>query len=192
MAPPSGKIWSRYRENAVAVAAIVGTVAAIAAGLIAYLQLSDQTSTQKKGELQGQAESVSAAVLGEDPSRFAREPYVAGTRIGLYNKSDAPVRHVIVTLVVNNRSARGYDSELQREDQRYLLVLPPGKSVVEVSAGWHGMSAQPGAEIAFVDQAGRGWVRPSGGTLLKIASPVAYYGLSEPLGWGEAAPAHSG
>jgi hypothetical protein len=173
-------------------AAIVGTIAAIGGGLVAYLQLSNQTSAQRKGELQGQAERISAAVLGEDPTRFAKEPYTAGTRIGLYNRSDAPVSHVVVTLVTNERSARGYDAELRREAQRYVLTLPPGKSEVEVSAGWHGMSAQPGAEIAFVDQGGRGWLRRSDGVLTKIASPVSHYGLQEPMGWGEAVPAATG
>lgn len=154
--------------------------------MTAYFQSRGQASTQSKGELRAQAERISAAVLGEDPARYRREPLTAGTRIGVYNNSDATINHVVVTLVIGDRGARDYDPELRHEAQRYLLFLPPGKAEVEVSASWHGGSAQPNA--AFVDQSGRSWVRESDGALKKIGSPVSYYGLPDPMAWGEAVP----
>lgn len=180
------------RENAVAIAAIVGTVAAIGGAVFAYLQFYTQASEHSRVELRGQAEDISAAVIGEDPTRFNREPYIAGTRIGLYNKSNAPVRDVVVTLVTNNHSGRELPQESRREFQRYVGSLPPGESEVEVSAGWHGMFAQPNVEIAFIDQSGRSWLRRADGVLEQIKDPASYYGLPNPMDWGEATPVRGG
>jgi hypothetical protein len=192
MTERSNKFWRLHRDNAVAIAAIIGTIAAIGGAVFAYLQLSNQTSAQKKAEVQGQAEDISAVAIGEDGARFNKEPYVAGTRIGIYNKSSTPVNHVVVTLVTNDRSGLGLESEQKRESQRYVRALPPGEFEVEVSAGWHGMSAQPGVELAFEDQSGRSWLRRATGTLVQIHDPVSYYGLPNPMDWGSAVPLRGG
>jgi hypothetical protein len=142
------RLWGHHRENAVAVAVIVGTLIAIAGVVIAYLAFRDQATTQSKAqvaqhsaEVRAQAEQVSATTLaGNDGFPITMQPSGrAVTRIGLYNRSQTPVYNAVVTLVLVQGAGakRGIEEtrpELKYLFQRDLSAIPPGESEVQVSS----------------------------------------------------------
>jgi hypothetical protein len=173
-------------------------IAALVGVMIAYQQLHQQTSSEETDRaakrlaaIRRQAGAISA-VVGETlpPDGEAR------TRIVLYNRSSAPVRNAVVTLVIlrgsGPRSGREMAQMLRNEWQRYLNVIPPGRSDLWVGAGWEGMMRQPGVELAFTDQAGRHWLCAAAGKLVQLhETPEKYYGLDklhEALPWEDPRP----
>jgi hypothetical protein len=202
MPPVLRKLWSHHRENAVAIAVIGTLVVAIGAAFIAYLTLHNETSTQAREraeqratEIRAQAEQVSTGTIaGQSGFPITEHGHQSVTRIGLYNRSNAPVYNAVVTLVLvqgaGPRVAREVQSViLRREFQRDLTTIPPGESEVQVSPGWAGMMARPGIEIAFTDHASRNWIRYANGVLVEIPEPPAsYYRLPRPINWTAPAP----
>jgi hypothetical protein len=142
----------------------------------------------RAAEATAQAERISAGTIAGQ-SEFPQTEYPNHrlvTRVGLYNRSSAPIANAVVTLVLVQGAGPKLgvqltDPHLRREFQRDLSTIPPGEWEVQVSPGWAGMLRRPGIEIAFTDQAGRNWVRYSSGLLEQIhESPAAYYRIQPP------------
>lgn len=178
-----------------ALVTIAGLVVAVIVGWFVYLQFRDERSAQsaqRAAALRSQASGIAAAFIpGGDGFPITDLPGgTAVTRILLVNGSRAPVYHAIVSLVLvqgaGPRTARQYPNDplLRREFQRYLTDIPPGRSEVDLSPDWAGMSARPGIEIAFTDGNARNWLRLADGTLQQITQPAAqYYRLTPPINW---------
>jgi hypothetical protein len=187
------ELWAKSREHLTAIATIIVVPFVIAGAIIAYLAFRDQAVHDSKEEaakntaaIRAQAEQVSAATIAGEGG-FPMSGSV--TRVALYNRSIAPVYKVVVTLVLVQGAGPRYATEmtrpdLRREFQRYYTSLVPGKYEAQVSAGWGGMMARPGIEIAFTDSNGRSWARYANGKLVRLPQPPeAYYRLEEPVNW---------
>lgn len=106
----------------------------------------------------------------------------------LSNQSHQPVYQAVISRVVaigaGIRFGREIPRELSLEDQREVLVIPPGEYKIQFPGGFYGMGAQPGFEIAFQDQAGKYWARSGTGVLKQISKPpLSYYNISLPPSW---------
>jgi hypothetical protein len=91
-------------------------------------------------------------------------------------------------LVVSNTSTQpvfnGHGGEGVPPDyRRVFLEVPPGTFEVAVSSHWHGMSATPGAEVAFTDRTGRAnWIRRANGDLEEGGeSAIEHYDIGRPF-----------
>jgi hypothetical protein len=165
----------------------------IGGAIVGYIALHDQSSHDAREEaaktaaaIRQQAEHISAApIAGEGGFPISGN----ATRIALYNRSSAPVTHVVVTLVLVQGAGPRYAAEvtepsLRRSYQRYFTSLPPGNYEARVSPGWAGMMARPGIEVGFTDANGRSWGRYADGQLVSLpAPPESYYKLEEPVNW---------
>jgi hypothetical protein len=185
---PFQAIWAASRDNIIAAAGIVTVLLTLAGLGIAYLGFHDTTlheSREEAAHKAAQAEQVSASVAQE----FFDAHHTEATRVAMYNHSSLPVYNAVVTLVLVQGAGPRYGTEvnklaLEGEYQRYFSSIPPGKYETQVSAGWAGMMARPGIEIAFTDHSGQNWVRYANGRLVALAkTPALYYKLDEPVGW---------
>lgn len=183
-------------------------LAAVTAGIVGWLQISDERDARKDAEREhaglerrAQADEIAIWPAGTEGNSSAV----------LSNRSRQPVYGVVISRV----SAQGYGvqtgqqigesaptperrKEASRLEQREFSVLPPGEYWVkfgrEYMAGpkalpphYHSSGEPTGYEIAFQDQAGQSWVRYATGSLKEIQrTPIAFYGLGDPTGlsWG--------
>lgn len=140
-------------------------------------------------------EQVFAAI---EPSRNGEVVGQAGPHsvvyIDLYNNTDAPVYNAIVSLVFIQGAAWHSGVELARtpyvsDFQRYVQTIPPGRFRVAVQQPQAAMFLRPGAEVAYTDGEGDNWIRTTNGALQAIGeSPIAYYGIPQPVDWIEPTP----
>ncbi len=106
----------------------------------------------------------------------------------LANRSDQPVYEVVVSLAfVQGGAPRTTEDWAKAGDHQFpytrcLVVLPPGRFRVEVPAGWGGMMARPGAEIAFTDVQGNSWIRRTNGVVEELGqNAIDAFGISRPV-----------
>src|ERR1017187_3004463 len=190
--------WAKSREHLTAIATIIVVPFVIGGAIVGYLAFHDQNSHNSKQEasqnaaaVRAQAERVSATTIaGEGGFPISNLGHGrSATRVALYNRSNAPIYDVVVTLVlVQGAGPRFGDEEHERlmkqEFQRYFGTVPPGQYEAQVSPMWAGMMARPGIEIAFNDSNGRSWVRYANGQVVALnGSTAAYYHLEEPANW---------
>jgi hypothetical protein len=180
-APNGGKEGRSRRETLVAAATIIGVLIAAAGLWLTY----SATREDKNSKSRAQAERVSATLQAPDPSDTS-----GATTIELFNHSDTPVTHAVVTLVLVQGAGPRTGLEVRQNPaiadtwQRELTTIPPGRSETEVSADWGAPGARPGVELAFTDSNGKHWLRPADGSLRSIPKPAdAYYGIPEPIDW---------
>lgn len=78
------------------------------------------------------------------------------------------------------RKGTGYVPEIWRTE---VFVVPPGTWEVGLTAHWGGMSARPGAEVAFRDAGGNFWARRANGALEELpADPFDHLNVARPIG----------
>jgi hypothetical protein len=191
-------MWAKSREHLTAIATIVVVPFVIGGAIVGYLAFHDENSRDSKQEasqaaatVRAQAERVSATTIaGEGGFPISNLGHGrSATRIALYNRSNAPIYDVVVTLVLVQGAGPRFGAEvkerfLRHEFQRYFGSVPPGQYEAQVSQMWAGMMARPGIEIAFRDSNGRTWVRYANGQLVALNEPTAtYYKLEEPVNW---------
>jgi hypothetical protein len=194
---PQQSWWGNHRGDLTDFSTVIVVPAIFVTLIVGYLSLHDQRAheireekAQRLAAARSQAEQVSA-VPGTGTGTWPEiEPKhgEAYTPITMSNRSATPVYNVVVTLVLVEGAGAHRAVELERQAQgpyqQYFSALPPGDYEARVAAGWGGMMARPGVEIAFRDSAGRSWVRYATGELAQLSKePVAYYHLDEPIGW---------
>jgi len=91
------------------------------------------------------------------------------TRVLISNGSSLPVYEVVVTLVIlfGGGAKRGPETGPEWPCRAFVAVLPPRRWLVDLPIGWAGMHREPGVEIAFMDSAGRTWVREPRGLVIE-------------------------
>lgn len=147
--------------------ASIGTMAAI---VVALWQIRGDRRQVATRERRAQAESISAWYDGDSQ---------IGSDLVVRNSSEQPIYEVVVTLVIDGHTGR----RALPDHQRTFLVVPPGNHRVRVGGRRRGMSAAPGAEVAFSDRTGAAhWVRRADGSLIELEGPpIEYYDISRPF-----------
>jgi hypothetical protein len=161
-------------------------VAAVVGGYVGLQQLSDERGARHAAETEtlqlerrAQANEVSTWMVGQESEN--------DVTVVVSNDSHQPIYRAVISRVgiqgggaVDPRAI----SPTGVQDQREVLVVPPGEYKLEFPGGFGGMNAQSGFEISFQDQAGHDWVRSAGGRLAQIGQdPIAYYKVDLPPEW---------
>jgi len=160
----------------------LGDLATWIGGAAAFLLLwwtVSQILRQRKYE---HAEKISAWVADEGPNKH--------TYVDVSNGSNWPIYEVVVNLVayqgaapLTGRELNNFPKELIKYRKMYQVV-PPGKHTEAFAGFYRGMHLHPGVEIAFIDKAGRYWIRNAQGKLRKLKnSPLDYYEILRPISW---------
>jgi hypothetical protein len=113
------------------------------------------------------------------------------SRILLANTSPGPVFDAAVSLVFIQGAGPRTGEEISARPRttggssfRVFNVVPPGVWQVLFPCDWHGMHTMAGAEVGFIDTAGRSWIRrASGGLEEMLEPPTSYYNLGQPHGY---------
>lgn len=157
--------------------AALGTVAAVS---LALAEAGSERRRRIHHEARAQAEAVSAWF------DYANSDLVVS------NESTQPVYEVVLSMVLVQGAGphRGEDLHEGVSDYRVVFsVVPPGRWRVAAPVGWGGMSAHPGAEVAFTDHRATHWIRRTSGGLETIGrTPVDHFDIGRPLGFAPLAP----
>lgn len=152
------------------------TFALFLTALIVYIT---DVCSKKTSKIREQAEQISAWNEGE----VKRNGMITIT--AMLNQSKNPVHHVITTIVAFQGAGSKDGRKTIKNYQSYLRILPPGEYYTFTDGDYGGMNFQPAVEIAFMDQAGKYWVREGEGKLKQIkVSLEKYYDLDTPINWG--------
>lgn len=81
------------------------------------------------------------------------------------------VSFVIVKTLPTNASYMT-TGEFLGESEFMLLALPPGKWRFPIRAGWRGMMASPGVQVAFTDSRNVSWIRYPDGHLAEQSTDI--------------------
>ena len=156
------------------------------AGYVGLQQISDERSARKSAEQETQR--LERRAQAREVSAWLTTGGGEGMNVILSNRSHQPVYQAVVSRIAVQGagflSGRQIPASLSLQEQREILVIPPGEYRLHFPGGFGGMGKQPGFEIAFRDQAGRNWTRSGGGVLKQIDQPpINYYNLSLPVSW---------
>lgn len=154
------------------VATWVGGIGTTLAFILAFAQLIVQRRKEQKQKESAQSELISSWVSDELHGKSI---------VTILNVSANPVYQVILKL-----ANFGHDLTVGEEWDytRCIAILPPGRSYTVIEGDYHGMNFFPSIQIAFVDSAGKSWLRKSNGLLGKSKQlPHENYGFSLPLPW---------
>ncbi len=166
------------------VATWIGSIGTFLAFIAAFVQIYNERTARKRLEQQqreqqvrDQAEHISAWVDTEEGGgKYAV--------LVILNNSNEPVYQVIASIVAFQGAGPAFGTNGYNRFRGFVSVVPPGRVLVKVDGGYHGMSFHPGIEIAFVDKANRNWVRNGHGELISISKkPSDYYDLHGPFSW---------
>ena len=106
----------------------------------------------------------------------------------LQNSSTLPVYEVIISCVGQYGAGPAMHSEDNDgnsfEWRTQVSPLPPGKWLVWLPTCGSGMGGVTSVEVAFIDAAGRSWVRRGNGSLEAIPErPVTFFSVVQPCAW---------
>ena len=163
---------------------------AVAANLIiTWRQIKADKAIRKREEEISQAQYIAAwrdsstnRRKGPDGSNCCYSPTV------LQNSSTLPVYEVIVSCVGQygaGPAMHGQDNDGNCFEWRtQVSLLPPGKWLVWLPTCGNGMGVVTSVEIAFVDAAGRSWVRRGNGSLESLSEiPITFFSVTQPCAW---------
>jgi hypothetical protein len=154
--------------------------------IVAFWQIRSERNERQRAEnerlfaeLRRQAEQVAAWI--ETEFHDERGPVVC---VAVSNQSLQPIYNVIIQGILLGSE----DDQIAGpfpENRSQIAVVPPGKGYTAFPFAYHGMFKRPGIEIAFQDARNRYWLRKVNGELVELeVSPVAYYNVPLPTGWG--------
>ena len=158
-------------------------IATVGALILAFNQIESERAIRREAQKQTiedrtreQAAKVTAWIEGEHEN--------AG-HVAVSNSSNGSVYRIIVSVVgLSKKSVKPNAVPL---DRYFLDMLPPGirfLSRENVSFASSNFEVPLTVEIAFIDSAGRNWIRRANGKLQQLTkTPAKYYGVAEPIVW---------
>jgi len=177
---------SWFRQHQTTVREWLVLVAAVVAGLVGWLQISDERDARKTAE--SEQARLERRAQADEIAVWQSEDAGDGMSVVVANHSQQPVYQAVVSRVAvegsGSHTGRQIPDEISLEEQQALVVVPPGRTRLVFGPGFSGMGRIPGFEIAFKDQAGHYWLRYANGSLQEIDRwPIGYYGIQRPVLW---------
>jgi len=155
------------------VATWVTGIATVALFIVGFIQIQNERLSRIKSQNRAQAELISCWKAKENLDlQF----------IAVQNNSPQPVYQLVVSKVRIGQTGDSLDV-YHTHWRVCIAIAPPGLGYIDLPPDSQGLHHRFGIEIAFIDSAGRNWVRKADGKLLQIKSLIKYYEINLPIGW---------